>query len=155
MTTGQPQEPRTILTMASPSCVADEFGEEIVALNLDTGFYFSLRGLAGAIWKDLAAGHPREDIVAALGAIEAELAPKTNAFVDDLLERGLMRLAPEAEPPAAGPPAAELASRALAAGGTTDLVLEAFDDMRELVIADPIHEVEEEVGWPARKAGQA
>jgi hypothetical protein len=136
--------------MASPSCVADEFGEEIVALNLDTGFYFSLRGLAGAIWKDLAAGHPREDIVAALGAIEAELAPKTNAFVDDLVERGLMRPAPDPQPPTG-----ELASRALAAGGAIDLVLEAFDDMRELVIADPIHEVEEEVGWPARKAGQA
>jgi hypothetical protein len=141
---------KTVLTMAAPSCVADEFGEEIVALNLDTGFYFSLRGLAGAIWKDLVAGHPREDIAAALGAIEAELAGKTTAFVDDLVERGLMRPAPDA-PRAEG----ELASGALAAAGTTDLMLESFDDMRDLVIADPIHEVEEDAGWPARKAGQA
>jgi hypothetical protein len=150
MTTTRPEEAKTVLTIAAPSCVADEFGDEIVALNLDTGFYFSLRGLAGAIWRDLSAGHPREDIVAALGAIEPQLAPKTVAFVDDLVERGLMRAVADQQP--AG---TELTSRTLAAAGTTDLVLESFDDMRDLVIADPIHEVEEDAGWPARKAGPA
>jgi hypothetical protein len=29
--------------------------------------------------------------------------------------------------------------------------LEVFDDLSELLVADPIHDVDEEAGWPHRK----
>src|ERR1035438_9324549 len=43
--------------LASPRCVAEDFGGEIVAINLDNGRYYSLRGFAFAVWHDLLAGH--------------------------------------------------------------------------------------------------
>ena len=56
------------LEIATPRCVADDFAGEIVALNLDTGFYFSLRGLAAAVWRDLAAHNSVGEIVSDIGA---------------------------------------------------------------------------------------
>ena len=141
----QAGEEKTYLTIATPSCVADDFVGEIVALNLDTGFYFSLRGLAGAVWRDLASGHPRERILEALAVIDNETAAKASTFIDQLIDRGLMRASTGSDV------THELESGALAASGSTEIVLESFDDMKDLVIADPIHEVEEDAGWPVRR----
>jgi hypothetical protein len=37
-----------------------------------------------------------------------------------------------------------------AAGMTFDLAV--FDDLADLLIADPVHDVDEEAGWPHRPA---
>jgi hypothetical protein len=104
------------------------------------------------VWKDLVAGHPREEIVDALAGLDPELAPKAMTLVDHLVERGLMRPSIRAVDAA---PLGELGSLAMALTGVREILLESFDDMRDLVVADPIHEVEEEAGWPVRKAAQA
>ena len=38
-----------VLEVAKPDCVADDFGGEVVVLNLVSGVYFSLRHLAAAV----------------------------------------------------------------------------------------------------------
>jgi hypothetical protein len=134
----------TYLSVAVPNCVADDFGGEIVALNLDTGFYFSLRDLAAAIWRDLAAGHPVEAVLGALG--EARLVEDATRLIERIQTEGLMQpadagLLAEGEPTVA----------AFIAGGTTSLAIDSYDDLRDLVMTDPIHEVVEEVGWPVRR----
>ena len=133
------------LSIASPPCVADNFAGEIVALNLDTGFYFSLPGLAGAIWRDLVAGHAVEDIVTELTATDAELGSAGRRFVDSLVEHGLM-----CEVPAPGGLPAVPEFRQMIAAGHREITLTPFDDMKDLVMTDPIHEVDEEAGWPMR-----
>lgn len=136
------------LTVASPRCVADDFGGEIVALNLDTGFYFSLRDLAGAIWRDLLSGHSVEDVVNGLGGPGEPIAGEATAFVDRLVAEGLLRPSEQQMPPAAPSTVA-----AFVANGITGIVVDAYDDMRDLVLTDPIHEVDEEAGWPVRRDG--
>ena len=45
------------LEVSTPDCVANDFDGEIVALNLSSGVYWSLRDLAAALWRDVTAGH--------------------------------------------------------------------------------------------------
>lgn len=136
----------TYLRVSLPSCVADDFGGEIVALNLESGFYFSLRDLAAAIWRDLAAGHAVETVLATLAAHEPRLAEDATRLIERIRAEGLMQAAvdivlPEGEPSVAG----------FLASGTTSLAIDSYDDLRDLVLADPIHEVDEQAGWPVRR----
>ncbi|MCX5518798.1 PqqD family protein [Kaistia defluvii] len=136
----------TYLTVAVPNCVADDFGGEIVALNLDTGFYFSLRDLAAAVWRDLAAGHSVESVLGPLGAQAPHLAEDATRLIDRIQSEGLMQPA-VAVVLAEGDPSVAT----FIAGGMTSLVIDSYDDLRDLVMTDPIHEVVEEVGWPVRR----
>jgi coenzyme PQQ synthesis protein D (PqqD) len=137
----------TCLTIASPQCVADDFGGEIVAINLATGIYFNLRDLAAVVWRDLAAGHPAEAVVAAVAQHDPQLAAEVTAFIERLRMDGLMELSQHETPPGARPVASEAVS-----AGTVALLVDSYDDMQDLVLADPIHDVEEEAGWPVRRA---
>jgi hypothetical protein len=140
-------DPVTRLRVATPNCVADDFGGEIVALNLDTGFYFSLRDLAGGIWRDLSAGHSVGSIVEVLRNTDPSLVEPATKLIDGIVEQGLM--VPSADPAMASEP---LTVGALAASGVTGILLESYDDMRDLVLTDPVHDVDEEIGWPVRRS---
>jgi hypothetical protein len=138
------------LSIANPPCVADSFGGEVVALNLDTGYYFSLPGLAGAIWRDLIAGHSATVIVKELADVDEKVGQSAEKFIDDLVEFGLMRDVQEPKTPPAPPE-----YRQMLDAGDLKLVLTPYDDMKDLVMTDPIHEVDEETGWPVRAGDRA
>src|SRR5262245_37967069 len=87
------------LEIASPNCVADDFGGEIVALNLDSGFYFSFRDLAGAVWRDLVNRHPVTDVIEGLAAVDPQLADHGRDLVTAILKHKLMRPVSDEAPP--------------------------------------------------------
>lgn len=134
---------RTVLEIAAPHCVAQDFDGEIVVLNMANGTYYSVRDLGAVLWRDLAAGHAVEALAnlaaTALGGPQPVLgfAAKTQA-------EGLMR--PAAGIAAQGTPQIV---EALAAGGSSDLTFEVYEDMKNLILLDPVHEVDEARGWPA------
>lgn len=133
----------TVLEIAEPQCVAQDFEGEIVALNLASGIYYSVRDLGAVLWRDLAAGHPVETLAAlasgALGGPQPvlEFAAKTET-------EGLMRPAANTATPAGEP---QLVA-ALGGGVPTALVFEVYEDMKSLILLDPVHEVDETRGWP-------
>jgi hypothetical protein len=122
-----------------PDVVAEDFNGQIVILNLANGHYFALSGIASPIWSLLAAGHTPQSILESIHGKRPELPESSLAFIDRLIELDLMR------------PCAET-------GGPLDSIdetwsgeapqIEVFDDLAELVFADPIHDVDERVGWP-------
>jgi hypothetical protein len=128
----------------SPNVLAEDFGGEIVAIHIESGRYYSLRGLAGAVWNDLAAGHSATAIGQAVTAVDGGLGDATRQFIARLQAEHLIR---QRSAPATA--AAALASVAAAASGPPEL--ERFDDMADLIKADPIHEVDETLGWPVRR----
>jgi hypothetical protein len=132
--------------LATPSCVADDFSGEIVAINFNDGLYFSLRGLAYAVWQDLLAGISPQRILDGLATVDVALAAATATFIVELERRGLIR--PSALAVVTDKPALSLS---LARQGVEPPILEAFDDMADLIGTDPIHEVDEQVGWPVRR----
>ena len=132
--------------MASPEVIAEDFGGEIVAIHLESGRYYSLRGLAGAIWKDMNAGYALETISDALAKTDEALATASRSFVEELKAENLVRPRSAADTPVALP------MSVTAVRADTEMPrLEAFDDMSDLIKADPIHEVNEGLGWPVRR----
>jgi|RhiMethySRZTD1v2_1073278.scaffolds.fasta_scaffold522603_2 hypothetical protein len=135
---------QTVLEIAAPSCVAQEFEGEVIALNLASGTYYSLRDLGAVLWQDLAAGHSVESLAALaagpLGSIQAVV-----DFAANVEAHGLLR-------PASNPVTAVGEPRLVAAlaVGTSGMILEAFEDMQSLFLLDPVHEVDDTRGWPTQ-----
>ena len=134
----------TILEVAAPQCVAQDFEGEIIALNLGSGTYYSLRDLGAVLWRDLAAGHPVEVLAARAAQVLGGTQPVTE-FATNLTAQGLMRPAPNPVVPSGEPQL----TAALAGGGAPSLVFEVFEDMKNLILLDPVHEVDETRGWPS------
>jgi hypothetical protein len=132
--------------VASPEVLSEHFGEEVVALNLENGRYYSLRGLAQALWDDIRAGYSPAIIHDALCTVDVDLATASAAFMAALQREKLIRPRANGAAPA-GPPS----SVAAAQNGVDKPLLESFDDMADLIKADPIHEVDREFGWPPRR----
>lgn len=135
----------TLLEVARPQCAAELLGDEVVALNVETGIYFSMRGLAAVLWHDVAAGHPVETL-AEHARVLGDRPERVTAFADELMRHGLMR------PVVASPAAGEPGCASLLRGGAEPLVVEVYDDMQDLILSDPIYDVDETVGWPRRQA---
>lgn len=133
--------------VATPEVVAEDFGAEIVVLNLADGRYFSLRGVAAALWRDAQAGYAPGALSAAAGSVDPALGDAVDAFFTELLKAGLIRECGTVADQRGGGAASvgELLRERQAP------VFEAFDDMAELILSDPIHDVEEDIGWPVRR----
>jgi hypothetical protein len=129
----------------SPNIGARSFGDEVVVANFVTGVYYSLLGSAAQVWEGLMAGQPLDRVsqeLAAVGGLDAPAcAAAADKLVSDLLAEGLI-VADAAPDAGVWSPAPALP------GERYDLpVLERFTDMQDLLLLDPVHDVEE-MGWP-------
>lgn len=137
----------------NPDQVAFEIfdNDEVLVINLDTGTYYSLTGSSSRLWAVLASGAPAEYMIAdqirrhdhdpdlMAGAVNEFLArlAAENLVVQDA---AIGAFTPQAEldiPPE---------SRTLFSG----FEMRIFTDMQDLLLLDPIHDVEE-AGWPLAK----
>jgi hypothetical protein len=134
---------RTPLETAGPDIVAEDFGGEIVVLNLANGRYFSLPGLSADIWRDLAEGCTPGSLVESAMTVGVAMAEAVESIAAALVAEGLLR---PRETPATSP-----LPKARFAGVETLPVMESYDDMADLILSDPIHDVDENVGWPVKK----
>jgi hypothetical protein len=134
------------------SVVQETFDDEVIVVNLDAGAYYSLEGAGARVWSLIGAGTGLDQIVAALeqeyDGPPAQMRAATESLLRELLEESLVledgtaaaavgtgREAPAARPPFAAPR------------------LTKYTDMRDLLILDPIHEVDES-GWPTRRPSE-
>jgi hypothetical protein len=132
-----------MLEVSTPDCVANDFDGEIVALNLSSGVYWSLRDLAAALWRDVTSGHDPAAIAERLVQINPNLSRESNLVLADLVNAGLLR-------PRSGNPVALDASETVTRveAGEIAFSVESYDDMKDLILADPVHDTEEHLGWP-------
>jgi len=132
-----------------PDASAEIFDEEVLAINLSTGHYHSIRGTGVAMWKLLITGCDEERIVQAMQATFAATPPTletdVRGFVKQLVDGGLLvaHPGPVSAPPAAQAPSSEAATY-------SPPIFESHLDMQELLLIDPIHDVDVKVGWPLR-----
>lgn len=113
--------------LGGPDIVHEKFGGDLVVLNLASGQYFGLNPSAAALWEIIVEGRSVTEETAA-GALE---------FVEKLLELGLIASSSEVNPTPSAP---------LNLDGLP--TIEVYDDLSDLIVADPIHDVDEEAGWP-------
>lgn len=137
-----------------PSTVHERFGDETVILNLDSGSYYSAQGTGTAIWSLVSDGVPEAVILQRMRAEYAgngdEIAGATAKFLDQLVAESLV----EADTIVDGGGDQELTIAAAPgkANAFSLPLLQKYTDMEEMLLLDPIHEVDEH-GWPsARRA---
>lgn len=128
-----------------PLLISRQFNDEIVLVNYENGLYYSLTGAGADIWLALKASWTAEDIIAAFSTRHpqfiGEIAAAVPAFIDQLLAEGIVtRLDSSSERREWSP---------IEAGTFSPPVCDRFDDLRDLLLLDPIHEVGED-GWPWR-----
>ena len=123
----------------APDVVAENFSGETVILNLANGHYFSLQGIASPIWALLLAGHAPNDILDSIEKSRQDMVAESSRFIGRLLELNLIVPQAGAEGPS-GPIDTSW-------DGTSPHI-DIFDDLAELIFADPIHDVDEQAGWP-------
>lgn len=140
--------------MNRPRVIAQEIDGEVVAIDLHTGNYYSLRDSAAPVWGALesAAGMPEiierlaERYESGADGIEEDV----RRFLDDLIAEELIVPLAEGEDPPPVPEGRNGSSGASRGESPRPPVLEKFDDMQDLILLDPVHEVAEEQGWPHR-----
>jgi hypothetical protein len=133
-----------------PSVVYEVFEEEVVVLDLESGSYFSLRGSAAWIFQAAAGGVSSGAIAAACsrGDESGKVADSVGAFLDSLVGEGLLVPRPETALPPQPPPPPQLPE---SAEPFAPPHFEKFTDMKDLLLLDPIHDVDE-TGWPRAAA---
>jgi hypothetical protein len=139
----------TRYVVRSPAVVHETIDGEAVIINLESGTYFSAEGASAIAWQRIVGGASEADLASAIGERyeggAAEIGTAVAQFIAQLSQDGLIRPAEPAE----GAPAALPSPPPEAKAIFKELSLRTFTDLQELLLLDPIHDVNE-VGWPAR-----
>jgi Coenzyme PQQ synthesis protein D (PqqD) len=137
----------------TPDVAQENVDGEIIIVNVATGIFYSLAGSGGVIWSELLRGLDEGAIVERIartgGASREDVADAVARFVGKLRAENLIVDGP------CGDSIAALAEGETSADGLSPFVpptLERYSDMEELLLVDPIHEVQP-VGWPLKPKG--
>lgn len=124
------------MTFVITSKVVSEFFEdEAVVVNLETGSYYSFRGAAVGIWKKVEEGGDTAQI---LNTTENQKAAEV--FLAYLLTEALV-----------DEDNSTISSISLDEKITGNPEYTKYDDMKDLLLLDPIHEVDKK-GWPNKSS---
>jgi hypothetical protein len=132
-----------------PNVTGEIIDGEAIVLNLKSGHYFSMDGSAALVWGGIEQRLPPSRIageVAGRFGIDPGLAlADVQKLLDELLEHDLIRPAPAAADHDAG------LDLTIAPSAYSAPSLEIYTDLRDLLLLDPIHDVDE-AGWPVAQA---
>lgn len=136
-----------------PDVIQETVDGETLIVNTRTGTYYQVGGSGAQVWNALLAGRSVEHTVDDFAAEDSQLAlirSGVGGFIDALLAEQLILPAPESletadiVPDSPGDPKSTF----------TTPELRKFTDMQELLLVDPIHEVDPAAGWPLPKDQQ-
>lgn len=130
----------------SPPVVLETVDEETIIVNLDSGSYYDLNHSGGHVLHTLAAGADVESAADQLATrysvARDDVAGPVGKLAAELVSEGIL-LAMK-EPGNAAPSAA---NGDAPARKYEEPALTKFTDMQELLLLDPVHDVDE-AGWP-------
>jgi len=122
----------------------EQFEDGTVIINFLTGRYFALNDTGHLLWDALRLGADATGLADLLASCRRppgtnpDVAADAEAFLDCLVrERLVMACASADFTPAAGRDLDYAPPR-----------IDVYDDLADLIVLDPIHEVNEQLGWP-------
>lgn len=113
---------------------------EVIVIHLGTGKYFSLTGAAAIVWESLAKPRGVAELVGVFSDLPAEGRAAIEGLLSTLAAESLVEVAVETTD------AVSTVCDALHAWRHPSV--EIYSDMQDLLLADPIHDVDEK-GWPS------
>lgn len=119
---------------------------EAVIIDLATGSYHAAAGVAGTVWEGMVCGHSLDRIMGDVRRshtdVPADAETAVRTFIDSVVAAGLAQPATNA--------GSTSDSRVPAGPEPTPWsvpVLESHDDLADLMLLDPVHDVTN-LGWP-------
>ncbi len=142
------------LRINTPDVSSELVEGEVIAVHLKSGYYYSLHGSAGYIWKKIESGVKLEKIKKDLAKIfslnEESTSKDVDAFLKELTSESLITEKKEKYTEKEKNELSKIEIEALIKDGYEKPHLVRYDDMKDLLLLDPIHDVSEE-GWPHKK----
>jgi hypothetical protein len=139
-----------------PHVMHEMIDNEVVVVNLTTGTYYSFDGVGVRIWEWLNGARSAAEVIElatrSFDAPSETVANAVRGFLNTLLEENLIAVGscginPLGAEATSGsdsvPPEASLTF--------SEPILQKYTDMEALLLADPIHEVDESAGWPHKQ----
>jgi hypothetical protein len=141
------------LRVKQPVVISEIIDGEVIIINLDTGAYYCLRGAGVDIWRILERGatimQVTDQLTRCYDGPAADIVSAAQELLTELAREEL--ISPIVEGEASRDEVASLtAFQENRRSPFQPPFLEKFTDMADLLLLDPIHEVDE-VGWPAPK----
>ena len=135
-----------------PDVIHQLFDREVVVVDLRNGSYYSLSESGGAAWLAFGTSGALVDDVAQLLTTLYTIPPDVAArdlqsFIAELTARDLIVTCPP------GTLSAATATVAMATAVYSPPELRSYNDLQELFLLDPVHEVDAAAGWPNAAAG--
>jgi coenzyme PQQ synthesis protein D (PqqD) len=138
------------LRVNSPHVIHETIDGEVIVINLASGNYYSVKGSGADVWEviESSPGADKTTIAEALAARFERSSDEIGRDIADFLE-SLQR--EELVAPTENGAAAPSTNGASSGSKTFEAPrLEKYTDMQDLVLLDPVHEVDS-TGWPAPK----
>jgi len=135
----------------SPQVIREFFDDEAVIVNLELGIYYSLDSIGAIVWGLIEQGASNTQIVEKLSQmfkLSTNIEKDIEEFIDLLLKEELIAATDNASLTSFD--SINIDNKLTYSKPT----LNKYTDMQELLLLDPIHEVDEE-GWPNIKSKQA
>ena len=127
-----------------PHVISETIDGETVMIDLRNGSYFSLDATAAAVWRGIEAGAPLAAITAAIAAAQSAPIADVEADLDRLAAE---LLGADLIVPTDGEPVSTAGAFDAGTGPYRTPALETFTDMQDLLLLDPVHDVDTR-GWP-------
>jgi len=148
----------TSFRIDSPNVVYETFENEVVVVHFESGNYYSLEKTGADIWASIAERLTVTEIVQVLSRRYTDVPPdveKTvSQFIDELHQEQLVIAAGDEAPADLKGDEASPAPRVESEPSNFEPpILQRYTDMQDMLLLDPIHEVDE-TGWPAARPDQ-
>jgi hypothetical protein len=142
-----------VFQINTPAVVSEIIDGEAVIMDLKSGNYYSTEGVGTVLWHGIELGKTYPQLLdlvkAAFPTVTEDLAAAIDPFIDELITHELVRQMPAESAGALSDPV-----DLLQVNGTREFrapILNVYPDMKDLLLLDPIHDVDE-VGWPTPKS---
>jgi len=136
----------------SPHVISETVGGETIIVNLASGHYFSLQGTAVEVWQALERGETAETMVLELEqryeAGDGEIDAAVKKLLDEFVAAELVVADGNGSSSATLAPSQDVGERVPFVPPS----LATFTDMQDIILLDPVHEVDTR-GWPHASAG--
>jgi len=136
----------------NPNVIQEIIDGEVVIINLDNGNYYSLANVGADIWSLIESGAAVSEVVDRIRqryeGDHVDIEDAVNRFVAELQRQALIVPTGAKEPEDIKGPDMQVETGADTVRPLFEApVLHTYTDMQDLLLLDPIHEVDE-TGWP-------
>ena len=140
-----------MLTANTPHVVHETIDGETILLHLKTGNYYSFDALGALIWQSIIESGSIKELMSK-DLLDQDQIKEVDTFVNRLVEEELLKEVSSIENSALEN-SSELFDQFIhAVKEFKPPILNKYSDMQELLLLDPIHDVDEGEGWPEAKS---